>query len=580
METFYKIKNLLTRKEVKIVFILLIFMLIGMAMEMLSIGLIIPIVTILTQEDIVSKYPVIAPILDTFGNPNQQKLMLGSMLILVIIYTVKSFFLAFMIWVQMKFSYGVQVRLSAKLYDIYLNQPYTFHLQHNTAQLIRNVTIGVSTYTSLLKQAMFLMTEFMVLVGVSLLVIIIEPMGAILVVGLGAAAGVFHYFTRSSITHWGETLQECEGLRLQHLQQGLGGIKDVKIQGKESAFLKPYFKSVSQSARVSRLNESIKQFPRLWLELLVIIGLAGLVYFMVMLERTMPEIVATLSLFAVAAFRVAPAINRITGSIQALRYGLPIVNTLNEEFKYESNIKRIKNDFSNFLFENKIEVKDLSFTYQGSSVPALKNISLDIKQGEMLGIIGESGSGKSTLIDILLGLLTPDKGELLVDSKDIQTNIRGWQRDIGYVAQSIFLIDESLRRNIAFGLSDEEIDDSAIEKCLKSAELLDFVNDLENGLDTMVGERGVRLSGGQRQRIGIARALYHNPDVLVLDEATSALDIATEEKMMESVLGLHGEKTVIIIAHRLSTIKDCDYLIRMDRGCIIEQGVTKNVLGK
>ena len=580
METFYKIKNLLTRKEVKITIILLIFMLIGMAMEMLSIGLIIPIVTILTQDDIVSKYPIIAPILDTFGNPNQQKLMLGSMLILVIIYTVKTFFLAFMIWVQMKFTYGVQVRLSAKLYDIYLNQPYTFHLQHNTAQLIRNVTIGVSTYSSLLKQAMFLMTEFMVLVGVSLLVIIIEPMGTILVVGLAAAAGVFHYFTRSSITHWGETLQECEGLRLQHLQQGLGGIKDVKIQGKESAFLKPYFKSVSQSARVSRLNESIKQFPRLWLELLVIIGLAGLVYFMVMLERTTPEIVATLSLFAVAAFRVAPAINRITGSIQALRYGLPIVNTLNEEFKYESNIERIKNDFSNFVFENKIEVKDLSFTYQGSSVPALKNISFDIKQGEMLGIIGESGSGKSTLIDILLGLLTPDKGELLVDSKDIQTNIRGWQRDIGYVAQSIFLIDESLRRNIAFGLSDEEIDDSTIEKCLKSAELLDFVNDLENGLDTMVGERGVRLSGGQRQRIGIARALYHNPDVLVLDEATSALDTATEQKMMESVLALHGEKTVIIIAHRLSTIKDCDYLIRMDRGCIIEQGVTKNVLGK
>jgi len=518
--------------------------------------------------------------LDAFGNPNQQKLMLGSMLILVIIYTVKSFFLAFMIWVQMKFSYGVQVRLSAKLYDIYLNQPYTFHLQHNTAQLIRNVTIGVSTYSSLLKQIMFLMTEFLVLVGVSLLVIIIEPMGAILIVGLAAAAGGFHYFTRSSITHWGETTQESEGLRLQHLQQGLGGIKDVKIQGKESAFLRPYFKCASQSARAARLIASIKQFPRLWLELLVIIGLAGFVYFMVMLERTTSEIVATLSLFAVAAFRVAPSINRITGSIQSLRYGLPIVNTLNEEFKYESNIDRINNDFNNFAFENKIEVKDLSFTYQGSSTPALKNISFDIKKGQMVGIIGESGSGKSTLIDILLGLLTPNKGELRVDSKDIQTNIRGWQRDIGYVAQSIFLTDESLRRNIAFGLSDEEIDDSAIENCLRSAELVDFVNDLENGLDTMVGERGVRLSGGQRQRIGIARALYHNPDVLVLDEATSALDTTTEQKVMESVLGLHGEKTVIIIAHRFSAIKDCDYLIRMDRGCIIEQGVAKDVFGK
>ena len=580
METFYKFKNLLTLKELKSVFSLLILMLIGMAMEMLGIGLIIPIVTIFTQDDIAVKYPEIIPILNIFGNPSQEELLVGAMFLLIIIYAIKSFFLGFMIWVQMKFSYGVQVRLSKKLYEVYLKQPFTFHLQHNTAQLIRNITIGVSTYSSLLIQIMLLMTECLVLFGVSLLVIIIEPLGTILVAGLGIAAWGFHYFTRSSITRWGEILQDSEGLRLQYLQQGLGGVKDVKILGRENTFLNEYLSCASQSARVSRLNATIKHIPRLWLELLLISGLGGLVFSMVMLDRSTTEIAATLGLFAVAAFRIAPSINRITGSIQSLRYGLPIVNTLNEEFKYESNIEESEEQIQEFKFKSEIEFKDLSFTYTDNSEPALKNISLKIKQGQMIGVIGESGAGKSTLVDIILGLLMPNAGKVLVDGKDIKSNLRGWQRDIGYVPQSIFLTDESLRKNIAFGLSNEEIDDQAVDKAIKSAELSDFVNGLEEGIDTMVGERGVRISGGQRQRIGIARALYHNPDVLVLDEATSALDNETETKVMNSVLELHGDKTIIIIAHRLTTIEGCDKLIRLDKGKITEQGNTKKVLNK
>jgi ABC-type multidrug transport system fused ATPase/permease subunit len=286
-------------------------------------------------------------------------------------------------------------------------------------------------------------------------------------------------------------------------------------------------------------------------------------------NRLLESILPALGLFTAAAFRIMPSVNRVLSGVQSLRYGLPVIDVVHAEL----NLVMPKVVFSSKLvtpFREVIELSQISYTYPASAEAALKDISLTIQRGESVGFIGTSGAGKSTLVDILLGLLTPDTGKVRVDGQDIQTNLRNWQDQIGYVPQSIFLTDDTLRSNVAFGLPTDQIDEAAIWRAIYSAQLEQFVKELPLGLDTLVGERGVRLSGGQRQRIGIARALYHDPAVLVLDEATSALDTATESAVMDAVRALHGHKTLIIVAHRLSTIEHCDQFYRLERARLID----------
>jgi ABC-type multidrug transport system fused ATPase/permease subunit len=292
----------------------------------------------------------------------------------------------------------------------------------------------------------------------------------------------------------------------------------------------------------------------------------------------MASIVPTLALFAAAAFRLMPSVNRVLTAMQTLRYGLPVIDTLYEELKLE--VPDAIDDFSEVSpgFRQEIRLNEVSYTYQGALSPALNGLALSIKVGEFVGFIGSSGSGKSTLVDIVLGLLPCDSGRIEVDGQDIQENMRAWQNQIGYVPQAIYLTDDTLRRNVAFGLPNEQIDDVAVQKAIKAAQLEEFVATLPEGLETVVGERGVRLSGGQRQRIGIARALYHDPSVLVLDEATSALDTATESGVMKAVNALQGSKTIIMVAHRLSTVEHCDRLYKLEQGRIVGEGTPQDML--
>ncbi len=572
LSTPRKIWSLLIPAERRSAVVLLGLMFIGMALETVGVGLVIPVMSLLTQSDLLAKYPALQPVLQELGNPSQQTLVLSTMFALVGIFLIKNAFLAFFAWRQTRFAIGIAVELSQRLFTIYLRQPYSFHLQRNSAQLLHNVLVEVGAFSNTVTHFMILLTESLVLLGLCSLLLLVQPLGTVIVViVLGMAAWGFHRFTRRRISQWGVVRQHHEGLRVQHLQQGLGATKDVKLLGRETHFLERYHFHHAQSAHASRLQSTLQQMPRLWLELLAVSGLAILAISMLVQNRPLEAVVPTLGLFAVAAFRIMPSVNRILGAVQSLRYVLPVIDTLHAELNLATpNAHRTTSPVKPFRLA--LELKQVAYTYPNAGQLALDNISLTVRRGELVGFVGASGAGKSTLVDVLLGLLTPDSGEVRVDGEDIQRALRNWQDQIGYVPQSIFLTDDTLARNVAFGLPNAQIDDAAVWRAIRAAQLEDFVHSLPEGLATLVGERGIRLSGGQRQRIGIARALYHDPAVLVLDEATSSLDTATERGVMQAVRALQGTKTILIVAHRLSTVQHCNRLYRMERARIVEEG--------
>ncbi|MEI8185372.1 MAG: ABC transporter ATP-binding protein [Chlorobiaceae bacterium] len=576
-----KVRIFLELKERVNVLILLLLMLIGVCLETLGIGLVIPTLTMFSEHNISDKYPAFRPALQFLGNPNTNTLLVGGVLLLFFVYLIKAVFLGMLAWGQNRFISNLEARLSLSLFTIYLRQPYSFHLQRNSANLIQNVLTETSVFTTnVVTPTLQLITEFLVIVAICLMVILIEPVGSIIIISIFSLTSFgFIQLTKKRMTRWGEIRQHHDGLRLLHLQQALGGSKDVKLLGRDAEFINRY--KIHTNARVGavQLSGTMQQLPRLWLELIAIGAFALLVITILVQGGGIGEIIPKMGLFAVAAFRLIPSINRILAATQTLKYCSPVIDVLQKELElpYDNEIKSVATSES---FKNNLELKNISYTYPSSITPTIKNISLTIKQGTSVGLIGKSGSGKSTLIDILLGLLTPNSGVIAADGIDIEQNMRGWQNQIGYVPQSIYLTDDSLRKNIAFGLPAEEIDEEAVRKAISAAQLTEFVDLLPEGLDTIVGERGVRLSGGQRQRIGIARALYHNPTVLVLDEATSALDTATEKGVMEAVNALQGSKTIIIVAHRLSTIEKCDDVYNLLNGTIESHGRAEVILGK
>jgi ABC-type multidrug transport system fused ATPase/permease subunit len=569
-----KLRRILTPAERRGALVLLCLMVVGMTLETVSTGMVIPAIALMMQQDLATTYPQFAPLVAALGQADGSTLLVNVMLGLVGIYVVKNLFLAFLGWRQTRFAFAVQAQLSERLYTIYLRQPYTFHLQRNSAQLIRNVNNEVTMLTEAIVATLNITTEAFVLLGITALLLAVEPLGTLIaVLVLGSAAWTFHYAVRARVVRWGEARQKHDRLRLQHLQQGLGGTKDVKLLGRETHFLDQYREHNTQSARVGQRQAALQMMPRLWLELLAVVGLATLVIVMLAQDRATGTIMPTLGLFAAAAFRLIPSANRIIFSTQILRYNLPVVNSLHEELKLAATATPPGSppDAIRPALRSEIRLVDVTFAYPAAHAPALSGLNLRICKGESVGFVGPSGSGKSTLVDVVLGLLTPDAGQVQVDGIDIRKNLRAWQDQIGYVPQSIYLTDDTLRHNVAFGLPDSAIDDAAVRNAIRAAQLEDFVAGLPQGLETVVGERGIRLSGGQRQRIGIARALYHDPAVLVLDEATSALDAATERGVMQAVNALQGAKTLLIVAHRLSTVAGCDRLYRLERGRVVEE---------
>ena len=571
MLTIGKLLALLEPGQRRAGVVLLILMLVGMVLETLGVGLIIPVLAIITDPDVGARYPVLQQAIAQVGN-DKRRLVELAMAALVAIYALKALFLAFLAWRQAHFVFSIESSLSRRLYAGYLRQPYTFHMQNNSALLVRNVTTGVGQFAGAIMAASMLVSELLLLAGVAGLLLYAEPVGAIVVGGaLTLAAYSFYRLTKEHVLRWGLARQHHEGKRLQHLQQGLGGVREVKMLGREARFVAIYEMHNASNALVGKRQSIVTALPRLWLELLAVIGLAVLVLSMLYQGKPMEALVPTLGLFAVAAFRLMPSLNKVLLAVQNLRYNLPVIDTLHAEkhlLEGEPDDSQPADDkaLPILRLERGMRLTNVSYTFPGSHNEVLIDASLEIPRGSSAGFIGSSGAGKTTLMNIILGLLTPTSGKVLVDDADIQTSLRAWQNTIGYVPQNVFLLDDSLRRNIAFGLPDDGIDELALKRAIDAAQLTQFVASLPEGLDTVVGERGVRLSGGQCQRVGIARALYHDPQVLMLDEASSALDTATEEAVMSAVTALHGRKTVLIIAHRLSTVTHCDSLYEVADG--------------
>lgn len=547
-------------------------------MEALGAGLIIPAMVLMTQGDLTTKYPYVESLLKLLGNPSQSHMLVGGLVLLVGIYTVKAVFLGFLAWRQSRFAHNLQASLSYRLFAGYLSQSYSFHLQKNSAQLIRNIIGSANGITNVVQQGLILTSEALVLVGFLALLLWVEPAGALLVIlTLGTTAFVFHRFTSKRIERWGRESQLHEGFRIQHLQQGLGGVKDVQVLGRKHEFLAQFRIHNLRSVHVAELRSTLQAFPRLLLEWLAVIGLVLLVLIMLGQGKSLDALVPTLGLFAVAAFRLMPSINRIMAAVQSVRFSTSVINTIYEELQLLDAPLLVSTGAVPIL-KKELRLEDIGFRYPAAQSLSLKIDTLSIPRGTSVGFIGASGAGKSTLVDVVLGLLTPEQGQVYVDGVDIQKDLRGWQNQIGYVSQTIYLTDDTLRRNIAFGLSDDQIDEVAVLRAIRAAQLDQFVGKLTLGLDTLVGERGVRLSGGQRQRIGIARALYHSPSVLVLDEATSALDGVTEQDVMEAINNLSGELTILIVAHRMSTLKNCTQIVELAAGKIKRVGLYAEIV--
>ncbi|QFY62028.1 ABC transporter ATP-binding protein [Rhizobium grahamii] len=575
----YQLLNTVERRRAVGVLLLTI---VAVLLETFSIGLIIPALTLMTQSGSSAKYSTMLNHLpDVVQQMDPKALVAWAMGFMVLLYVVKAIYLLFLSWVQASFTFSAQLRVSQQLMKTYLSQPYSFHLQRNSAQLIHNATTGINLFAGAILHTLIVATESLVVGAVFAMLLIVEPLGTLAVaLLLGVAGGLLHSRTRQRLSAWGRHYHKHEGMRIQHIQQGLGGIKEVLLLGRAKVFVDRYDAHSRSAARMAKYQGILQNLPRLALEAFAVAALACLVVTMIGQGRSLSAVVTTLGLFATAAFRLIPSANRILSSLQSLAYHDAAVTTLAAELAdapvsakaVEATRQKISAHWKMIQFSG------VDYSYDGAQENALTGISLTIPRGQVIGIVGASGSGKSTAIDILLGLLKPTTGQVTLDGQDISNDMRGWQRQIGYVPQAIFLTDEPLRQNIAFGIPPDEIDEVAVERALKAAQLYDFVNHLPRGVETEVGERGARLSGGQRQRIGIARALYHDPEVLVLDEATSALDGETEEDVMQAIQSLRGEKTIILVAHRMSTVAQCDHLYRLSGGRVVAQGRPRDML--
>lgn len=560
-------------KSIKLSFMIIL----GTVIEVLGLGLFFPILEIISNPNFLNDYSFVLSSMPGLLNYSQIQLITFSLLFISSIYTIKVLYLGILSWIKISFTLDLRTYISSKLFSNYLNFPYTFHMHRNSAHLIRNIVNDTGNFSSSIGAIITLVSEVFVVLGILILLFYIEPKGALSVISiLGLFAWMFYFFIRNKILEWGESRQYHDGMRIQHVQQGLDGYKEVKLFGRELNFVNIFQKHNIASASSSKNQDFLRDMPRLLVELLMVFGMTALILLMISSENSISSIIPTLGIFALSAFRIMPSMNRILSAVQEIRYMTPVVETL--FLDWESN-KINKHPISSLKeLAHEINIDSVDFVYPKANKQALNSLNMKITKGSSIGIIGPSGSGKSTLVNIILGLIEPTSGQVKIDGTNIQNNLRSWQDQIGYVPQDIYLTDSSLKNNIAFGIDSDQIDLEKIDIALKAASLVNFVEELSDGIETFVGEKGLRLSGGQRQRIAIARALYHNPQILILDEATSALDFETEREILKVVKNLHGHKTIIMIAHRHSTIQECDLIYEIKKGQIIKSGSTKDML--
>ncbi|UJW57920.1 ABC transporter ATP-binding protein [Bacillus sp. A116_S68] len=579
-QTLSKMLELFNQREKKKLVILLIMMIVAAIFETLGVGLILPFVTMVTDPSIIHEQPILKGIYDFLGFQSTSTFIVFSVGFLLVVFVLKNIYLLAFFYVQYRIILNQQVKLSTRLLKEYLTKPYTFHLQRNSADLLRNVNDEVpKLFQGMILSGFQLLTEVLVIICILALLLITAPLATLTAaVLLGTSIVIFFRLFRKKINHLGKEQQVVGGKMIKWVNQSLGASKDVKVSGKESFFINAYRTQSQIRANNGRFMKMLDQAPRLFIETILVSTVLVTMLIIIYQGADTGELITTMALFAMAAFRLMPSISRVIAMVTQIKYSQPALNVVYEDIfenrdatldDTEAEMKRDNRINNGRHFKDEIVLNKVSYRYPDQEKDAVKDVSLQIPIGSSVAFIGESGAGKTSIVDVILGLLPPTKGEILVDGKSIIDQRRIWQQKIGYIPQFIFLSDDSILGNVAFGIDPEEVDEEAAWRALEQAQLKEFIQTLPESIHTQIGEQGVRLSGGQRQRIGIARALYHNPEILFMDEATSALDNETEKEIMKAIDGLKGEKTLIIIAHRLTTIENCDTVFKMNHGQLI-----------
>lgn len=549
-------------------------------MQLVSIVSVLPFIGVVANREMVLKSKYLYPVYQyfNFSTVNEFLIFLGGSILLMLL--IANLVLAYNTYQQTKFSQNLQNSLSVRLLTKYVSNPYEFFLNVNSAELNKNLLAEVNNVADgFLMSLMDLITNIILSALILLLIFFVDPVLTFSIVGLlGGFYGIIFLFTRNRINAYSKQKVYVNTMRYKYSNELFGGIKDIKLMGKEEVFLS-YFEKYAR--QFSRFNASLKlmlRLPGMALDFLVFGGIILIVIFILYREQDLTKVLPVLSLYAFSAYRLKPSVQLIFSSFTNIKFQAHSLDVLINDLHVD-NKETAVNHASPIEFEKNILLDDIGFSYKTASHPIFDHLSITIKSNTTVAFVGPTGSGKTTLVDIILGLLVPQQGVIRIDNVALSTEtIRSWQSNIGYVPQHIFLLDDSFIKNIAFGISEENIDMEAVVHAATLANLHEFILEKPEGYKTYVGERGVKLSGGQRQRIGIARALYHRPKLLVLDEATSALDGITEDIIMEAINNLSGKLTIIMIAHRLTTVKNADVIYLLQKGSIIAEGTFNQLL--
>jgi ATP-binding cassette, subfamily B, bacterial PglK len=581
---------ILDGRQKSLILMVMLFLFVS-TIEVVSTGLVGQFISLATDPSSIAKSSFFSSVYKWLDLSSQSQLLVVFGSLVIAIFYFKSFLSFFSQKIIFEFGFKLQGELAAKLMNLYLDAPYTFHLNRNSASLIQNIISETSRFSQgVISPGLTCVSNAVITVALVGLLIKVNIMAMVVISGILLLSYLLMLSLKGRISLWGKQGSEANTEMIRVINHSLGGLKETKVIGCESYFEDQMETQIKKHSTSASLALSFGNLPRYIIEAFLISFLIGFTFlFLATNQGNSQGLSATLGVFALVSIRLLPAVGNLLTSINGIRYSAYSIDKIHLDLKELENTnvyKKQKLTPSTLTtrpilpFKSGITLENVTYTYPNSQRKSLEGISLHIKKGESIGLIGKSGAGKTTLVDVILGLLETQAGDIKVDGTSIYTDLRAWQNMIGYVPQSIFLVDDTLEKNIAFGVPEHLINSQRLKKAILAAQLEELIEHLPNGLNTMVGERGVLLSGGQRQRIGIARALYHEREILVFDEATAALDNETEGLVTEAIKLLSGIKTMIIIAHRLSTIEHCDHIYQLDKGQVLNSGSYNEVLGK